>query len=127
MSLKTLTFEASGTWPGQNRGEPGIYGHDRCVGKDHPRQEGLDLNDVTWVRSSDEHVEAYSPPQNVEMISEGRSLEEMLVSGELSAVAGMAPTEFNSENVTTLLPDPEESALRALDRVVSIRSTTSSS
>jgi 4,5-dihydroxyphthalate decarboxylase len=50
------------------------------------------------------------------MISEGRSLEEMLVSGELSAVAGMAPTEFNSENVTTLLPDPEESALRALDR-----------
>ena len=79
-------------------------------------REGLDLNDVTWVRSSDEHVEAYSPPQNVEMISEGRSLEELLVSGELSAVAGMAPSEFNSENVTTLLPDPEESALRALDR-----------
>jgi len=28
-------------------------------------REGLDLNDVTWVRSSDEHVEAYEPPKNV--------------------------------------------------------------
>ena len=79
-------------------------------------REGLDLNDVTWVRSSDEHVEAYTPPKNVEMIREGSSLEEMLLAGDLSAVAGMAPSEFQSDNVKTLLPDPEGAALRALDR-----------
>jgi 4,5-dihydroxyphthalate decarboxylase len=79
-------------------------------------REGLDLNDVTWVRSSDEHVEAYEPPKNVELIPEGKSLEEMLLNGELSAVAGMAPGEFQSDAVRALLPDPDESALRALDR-----------
>ena len=79
-------------------------------------REGLDLNHVTWVRSSDEHVEAYSPPQNVEMIPEGKSLEEMLVSGELSAVAGMAPGDFSSDKIRTLITDPERSALQALDR-----------
>jgi len=79
-------------------------------------REGLDLNDVTWVRSSDEHVEAYEPPKNVTMIPDGKSLEEMLLAGDLSAVAGMAPGEFQSDAVRALLPDPEESALRALDR-----------
>lgn len=79
-------------------------------------REGLDLNDVTWVRSSDEHVEAYSPPQNVEMIPEGKSLEDMLVSGELGAVAGMAPDDFRSDKVRTLITDPDQSALLALDR-----------
>ena len=79
-------------------------------------REGLDLNHVTWVRSSDEHVEAYSPPQNVKMIPEGKSLEEMLVSGELSAVAGMAPGDFSSDKIRTLITDPERSALQALDR-----------
>ena len=79
-------------------------------------REGLDLNDVTWVRSTDEHVEAYMPPKNVELIPEGKSLEEMLLTGDLSAVAGMAPSEFESDNVRTLLPDPEDSALRALDQ-----------
>ena len=79
-------------------------------------REGLDLNDVTWVRSSDEHVEAYTPPKNVELITKGASLEEMLLVGDLSAVAGLAPSEFESDNVKTLLPDPEESALRAIDR-----------
>ena len=67
-------------------------------------REGLDLNDVTWVRSSDEHVEAYMPPKNVELIPEGKSLEEMLLTGDLSAVAGMAPSEFESDNVRALLP-----------------------
>ena len=79
-------------------------------------REGLDLNDVTWVRSTDEHVEAYMPPKNVELIPEGKSLEEMLLTGDLSAVVGMAPSEFESDNVRTLLPDPEDSALRALDQ-----------
>ncbi len=79
-------------------------------------REGLDLKGVTWVRSSDEHVEAYEPPKNVELIPEGKSLEAMLLAGELSAVAGMAPGEFQTDNVRALLPNPEESALRALDR-----------
>jgi 4,5-dihydroxyphthalate decarboxylase len=50
------------------------------------------------------------------MIPEGKSLEEMLVSGELSAVAGMAPGDFSSDKIRTLITDPERSALRALDR-----------
>ncbi len=79
-------------------------------------REGLDLNGVTWVRSSDEHVEAYEPPKNVELTPEGKTLEAMLLAGELSAVAGMAQGEFQTDNVRALLTNPEESALRALDR-----------
>ena len=44
----------------------------------------------TWVRSGDEHVASYVAPDNVVQAPEGRSLEEMLLAGELDAVVGAA-------------------------------------
>jgi 4,5-dihydroxyphthalate decarboxylase len=35
---------------------------------------GLDLSQVTWVRSGDEHVAEYRPPANVVAIEPGRDL-----------------------------------------------------
>lgn len=79
-------------------------------------REGLDLSQITWVRSTDEHVSEYTPPPNVETIPKNRSLEELLLTGQLSAIAGMAPTEFNSHNVKCLIQNPEDAALKALDQ-----------
>lgn len=75
---------------------------------------GLNLSEVTWVRSTDEHVVAYSPPSNVEIIQDNQSLEDMLLKGELSAVTGMALDEFKSDDVRTLFDDPENAAIHAL-------------
>ncbi|WGL52484.1 hypothetical protein P5P86_01340 [Nocardioides sp. BP30] len=47
---------------------------------------GLDLSSVTWVLSGDEHVAGYVPPPNVVSAPGGRSLEELLLAGELDAV-----------------------------------------
>ena len=79
-------------------------------------REGLDLESVKWIRSGDEHVEAYQPPDNVETISETKTLESMLLSGELSAVAGMSPNEFKSKGLKSLINQPEKAALQAMDR-----------
>ena len=79
-------------------------------------REGLDLDSVKWVRSTDEHVQAYRPPHNVEMIPANQNLEDMLLSGQLSAVAGMAPSEFKSSNVRSLIEDPEAASINALDK-----------
>ncbi len=49
---------------------------------------GLDLDSVTWVCSGDEHVESYVAPENVTRAPEGRTLEELLLAGELDAVVG---------------------------------------
>src|SRR5207244_1739394 len=43
---------------------------------------GVDLSTITWVLSGDEHVTAYRPPANVVAIESGRTLEELLTSGE---------------------------------------------
>jgi len=74
-------------------------------------QAGLDLDSVTWVLSGDEHVASYVPPANVVSAPEGRSLEDLLLAGELDAVIGAAIVH---PDVTTLFADPEEAAMEAL-------------
>jgi ABC-type nitrate/sulfonate/bicarbonate transport system substrate-binding protein len=75
------------------------------------QEHGVDLDRVTWVLSGDEHVAAYRPPANVVPAPAGRSLEDMLLAGELAAVIG---AQIDSPEVTTLLPDAEEAGYRAL-------------
>ena len=72
---------------------------------------GVDPDTVTWVRSGDEHVEQYRPPANVVDAEPGSSLEKMLLGGELAAVIG---ADIADPRVTTLLCDPEGTALDVL-------------
>jgi len=74
---------------------------------------GVDLSQVTWVRSGDEHVAEYVPPANVVSTEPGRGLEEMLTKGELAAVIG---ADIDHPGVTPLIPDAAEAGFDALLR-----------
>lgn len=74
-------------------------------------QAGLDLESVTWVCSGDEHVASYEPPKNVIRASEGRSLEAMLLEGELDAVVG---ANISDPDVVTLFASPDDAAAQVL-------------
>jgi ABC-type nitrate/sulfonate/bicarbonate transport system substrate-binding protein len=74
---------------------------------------GVDLDAVTWVRSGDEHVEAYVPPANVVPVDPGRSLEEMLRAGDLAAVIG---ADLDGPDIAPLIPAPLDTGLQALQR-----------
>jgi len=74
-------------------------------------QAGLDPTSVTWVRSGDEHVATYAPPINVAQAPEGRSLEELLLAGELDAVIGAS---IEHPDVVPLYTDPFRAGLDVL-------------
>lgn len=74
-------------------------------------EHGVDLDQVTWVLSGDEHVQQYSPPSNVQSLEPGRSLADMLSTGELAAVVG---AEIDEPGVTPLLADPDRAAMDAV-------------
>lgn len=75
------------------------------------QEYGVDLGKVTWVRSGDEHVAAYVPPDNVVSIEPGRTLEELLRAGEIAAVIG---ADLSAPDVVRLIPDATGAALKAL-------------
>ena len=75
---------------------------------------GVDLNRVTWVLSGDEHGAEYRPPSNVVPIGEGKSLEAMLVSGELAAAIGAVKVE--DPDVQPLIPDATQAGMSSLQR-----------
>ena len=74
---------------------------------------GVDLSQVTWVRSGDEHVAEYVPPANVVSTAPGRGLEEMLTKGELAAVIG---ADIDHPGVIPLIPNAAEAGFDALLR-----------
>jgi 4,5-dihydroxyphthalate decarboxylase len=74
-------------------------------------EHGVDLDAVTWVLSGDEHVADYRAPGNVVRIEPGRTLDEMLASGELAATVGV---RIDSPDARPLLPDAEKAAEAAL-------------
>ena len=74
---------------------------------------GVDLGKITWVLSGDEHVAEYTPPANVVPLEKGRTMEEMLVSGEMAAAIGV---QVDSPDVKPLIPDPQEAGLESLRR-----------
>ena len=74
---------------------------------------GVDLKKITWMLSGDEHVAEYRPPANVVPIAEGRTLEEMLLSGELAAANGV---QIDSPDIKPLITNAKEAGLNGLRR-----------
>jgi 4,5-dihydroxyphthalate decarboxylase len=76
-------------------------------------EHGVDLSKVTWVLSGDEHVAEFRPPANVVAMEPGRTLEDMLVAGEIAAAIGVEATH---PDVGPLIPDAREAGFEALRR-----------
>jgi len=74
-------------------------------------EHGVDLHKITWVLSGDEHVAEYRPPANVVPIESGKTLEQMLESGEIAAAIGI---HVDSPDVKPLIPNAKEAAFAAL-------------
>ena len=74
-------------------------------------EAGLDLDSVTWVLSGDEHVATYAPPANVVPAPAGRTLQELLLAGELHAVVGAA---IDHPDVVPLVTDPQAAGIALL-------------
>ncbi len=74
---------------------------------------GLDLSQVTWVLSGDEHVAEYRPPANVVPIEAGADMADLVAAGELAAGIGVAA---DRPGVGPLIPDAAEAGFEALRR-----------
>lgn len=72
---------------------------------------GVDLNEVTWVLSGDEHVEEFVAPANVVPVENGKDVTEMLTHGEIPAAIGIT---VDHPDVAPLIADPAGAALEAL-------------
>jgi 4,5-dihydroxyphthalate decarboxylase len=72
---------------------------------------GVDLSKITWVLSGDEHVAEYRPPANVVPAPRERSLEDMLLDGELAAAIGIATEQ---PTIAPLIPDAGGAGLAQL-------------
>ena len=74
-------------------------------------QYGVDLTRITWVLSGDEHVAEYQPPPNVVPIENGKTIEGMLLSGEIASAIGV---KVDSPDVKPLIPNAKEAGFDAL-------------
>jgi 4,5-dihydroxyphthalate decarboxylase len=74
-------------------------------------EHGVDLSKVTWVLSGDEHVAEFKAPSNVISAEKGKTLEEMLASGEIAAAIGV---EVDHPDVKPLIPNAKEVGFEAL-------------
>lgn len=71
---------------------------------------GVDLSKVTWVLSGDEHVQDYEPPPNVVPIESGRTIEQMLISGEIAAAINI---KIDDSDIQPLIPRAQEAGIAA--------------
>ena len=71
---------------------------------------GVDLDSITWVLSGDEHVAEYRRPANVVSVPPGRTIPDMLGSGELAAAIGVDA----GPGLMPLIPDPVAAGLASL-------------
>ena len=74
-------------------------------------EHGVNLSRVTWVLSGDEHVAEYRPPANVVAIEPGRTLEDLLMAGEIAAAIGV---QVKSPDVKPLIANAREAGFEAL-------------
>lgn len=65
---------------------------------------GVDLQRVNWVTFEDAHVIGVEDPPNAERAAEGKTLEAMLIAGELDAAIVGAPIDH--PDIRPLFPDP---------------------
>ena len=70
---------------------------------------GVNLDEVTWVINSDEHVAEYQAPPNVESAPFDRSLADLLRDGEIDAAIGVAPSV--EAGFAPLIPDAREAGI----------------
>ncbi len=71
---------------------------------------GVDLSKITWVLSGDEHVEAYVPPPNVESVPADKSMEELLLEGDLAAAIGLST---DNPDIQPLIANPLDAGFAA--------------
>ncbi len=71
---------------------------------------GVDLSKITWVLSGDEHVESYVPPPNVESVPADKSMEELLLEGDLAAAIGLSS---DKPEIQPLIADPLDAGFAA--------------
>jgi 4,5-dihydroxyphthalate decarboxylase len=74
---------------------------------------GVDLDEITWVLTGDEHVEAYEPPANVVPLVPGATIEEQLESGALAAAINVGTDD---PDIRSLIPDSFEAGIAAFRR-----------
>ncbi|MEE8529025.1 MAG: ABC transporter substrate-binding protein [Gammaproteobacteria bacterium] len=74
---------------------------------------GVDLSKITWILSGDEHVQDYEPPPNVVPIEPGKTIEQMLSTGELAAAINI---KTDDANVEPLIPNALEAGIAAFKR-----------
>lgn len=74
-------------------------------------EHGVDLGRVTWVLSGDEHVAEYRAPANVVSMEKGRTLEEMLIAGDIAAAIGV---EVDHPDVKPLIANAKDVGFEAL-------------
>lgn len=81
------------------------------------QENGVDLSKITWVLSSDEHVEDFRPPANAAYLEAGRELREDLNNGVFPGVIGFFPEDIPDgyDNIVPLHPDGLAAGLRAFD------------
>lgn len=79
------------------------------------RQYGVDLDKITWVAYEDSHLAEFRDPPGVERIDlAGRSLEQLLIDGEIDAA--VLGREVSDPRLRPLFPDPKQAAQEWYDR-----------
>ena len=77
-------------------------------------QYGVDLDRITWVTMEDAHVADYRDPPNAVRNASGKTLREMLFSGELAAIMG--ERDVDPADVRSVIPDSDAAARDWSDR-----------
>ena len=70
---------------------------------------GVNLDNVNWAATDDEHVAEYRPPPNVSYALQGEAITALLASGQLDAAVGDIRTD--SAVIQSLIPDPFEAGV----------------
>jgi 4,5-dihydroxyphthalate decarboxylase len=90
-------------------------------------QYGVELDKITWVTMEDAHVAEYQDPPGVVRHTGGKSLRDLLLSGELAAIMGERDVDPN--NIRPVIADADaagekwsrETGIFPVNHVVSVR------
>jgi len=67
---------------------------------------GVDLHNITWAPTNDEHVTEFRAPSNVDYRFRGQTIAELFASGEIDAAVG--DIKINSPEIQPLIPNARE-------------------
>lgn len=70
---------------------------------------GVDTGRIRWITFEEPHVAEFRDPPNVERAPAGRTVEDMLLAGDLDA-AILADTKLPDPRLARLIPDPDAAA-----------------